>query len=36
MNKIIVEEIGDISTVSNEATIFNQLNMTVTSVFAWK
>ena len=36
MNKIIVEEIDDISTVSNEATIFNLLNMTVTSVFAWK
>ena len=34
MNEIIVEKVGDINTVRNEASIFNQLNMAVASVFA--
>ena len=36
MGEVIVEKIGYINTASNEAPIFNQLNMGVTSVFAWK
>ena len=36
MNEIIVQKIGDINSVSNQAPIFNQLNMAVTSVLAWK
>ena len=36
MDVVIVKKIGYINTVSNEAPVFNQLNMSVTSVLTWK